>query len=506
MRANVGRPVTRIRHEILMPRWEVLDRGRFKVLPNTPSATKSPGWKLGSGFDGITLKQSTNMSLQASRKRKFGHTRTPQIVGHSLPELDFSAGSSPTRHFIGQRGIPSRQKKHYGPEPVEKLCTADDALEGGPAQSAAKTCEEAASRQVATSTTPIQSLMRNDRSGTSSSSHHGILKGPTQLHPSQSRDLDASQTIREPSRSERNGWLKRRKVDLAVADEDEERLFARILTARVHGIRERKGSGRDRVDGYLKDTTQTQHDAGADQQAFSRGGQTTQNPHRPVSSQRQKSIQKEPSARPRRRRVSQDVEAESSDSEGAASTHQRLNRPPHPPPSLESEADLPASAFHPPPGLSMPKARSSIQGSRTSEIPETQEEVLREESTALDAPRTERLNPDDRRHHPFDETTTTLGSGGYFSAAVRQLGSAETVPHTITRRRSRREPDRDARGLPLTSRMWRRVSSHQVNAAPFVVEESGPQKQEGVLQLGVTPRLKGKMSNVPFRPPFMESL
>lgn len=504
LRANVGRPVTRIRHEIIMPQWEVLDRGRFKVLPNTPRATKSPGWKLGSGFDGISMEPSTNMRLRASRKRKVGNTRTPYVLGQSLPELDLSAGSSPTRHFVGQRGIPSRQQNHCGPELVEKLDTADGAFEGGPAQSAVKTCGEAASGHVATSTAPIHSPVRNDRSGTASSSHHGgILKGPTQLHPSQSKDLDASQTIREPSRSERNGWLKRRKVDFAVADEDEERLFAHTVTAPVHGSRERRESGRNCVDRYLKDTTRAQHAAGVNPQAFNRGWQATQIPQRPATSQKQESMHDKPSAGQHRRLVSRDIEAESSNSEEAASTHQRLNKPPEPPPSLESETDFPASAFHPP-NPSMSKAKSYIQVSRTSEIPETQE-VLQEESTDLDATATEPLNHDHRRH-PFDETAT-LDSGGYFLNAVQQLESLETVPHTITRRRSRREPDQNARGSSVMSgRTQRGVSSHHVKAAPFVVGEQGAQKQEGILQLGVTPRLKRRMSNVPFRPPFMESL
>lgn len=488
-----------------MPQWEVLDRGRLKVLPNTPRATKSPGWKLGSGFDGITLELSTNMRLRASRKRKVGNTRTPHVLGRSLPELDFSAGSSPASHFVGQRGTPSRQQNHCGAEPVEKLGTADGALEGGPAQSTAKTCGEAASGQVATSTAPIHLLARNDRSGTASSSHHGrILKGSTQLHPSQSRDLDASQTIREPSKSERNGWLKRRKVDFTVADEDEGQLFAHILKPPVHGSRKRRENVRDRVKRYLKDTTQTQHAAGTDPHSFDRGGQTTQNPQRPVTSQRQGFIQNEPSAGQHRRLVSRDIEAESSNSEEAASTHQKPNRPPQPPSSQQSSTDFPASAFHPPPDPSMPRAKSYIQIPRTSEIPETQN-VLQEESTDLDAMRTEHLNSDDRQHpfRMFETTTTTLDAGGYFLNAVQQLESPETVPHTITRRRSRREPvDQDARGSSATSRLQRGVSHHA-----NVIGENEPQKQEeGVLQLGVTPRLKRKMSNVPFRPPFRGSL
>lgn len=500
IRANVGKPVTRIRHEILLPQWEVLDRERFKVLPNTPRATRSPGWKLGSGFDGITLKP-TNLRLRASRKRKLGRTsttRTPHVAGPSLSELDFSAGSSPTHRFVRQRDISSKQQSHCGLELVENLDIAHGVLEGGPAQSTAKSCGESASELVATSTAPIHTLLRNDRSGTASSSHHGgILKGPPPLHPSQSRDLDASQTIREPSNSERNGWLKRRQVDFAVADEDEERLFARILTAPVHGSRERKESGRDGVDRYSKDTTQAQHLAGTDPQAFSKSRQTTQNPQRRVTSQKQGFVHDEPSAGLRRRRVSQDVAAGCSDSEESTSTHQGSNMPPQRQPSLQSEADFPASALHPPPHPSMPKAKSHIQIPRTSEIPETQEVAH------------ERLNPDDQRSHPFHASETTLDAGGYFSNALRQLESPNTVllPHTIARRKSRREPEQDPKGSSATSRVQRGVSSHQANVVGGKqATQKKQEEEEGVLQLGVTPRLKRKMSCVPFRPPFRESL
>ena len=97
MRANVGKPVTRIRHEITMPKWEVLAREGLKVPPTTPRATKPRQWRLGSGFDGITLAPSTNKRPQTSCNRKAGHARTPGSLGRTLPQLELSNSSSLNR-------------------------------------------------------------------------------------------------------------------------------------------------------------------------------------------------------------------------------------------------------------------------------------------------------------------------------------------------------------------------------------------------------------------------
>lgn len=48
-----------------------------------------------------------------------------------------------------------------------------------------------------------------------------------------------------------------------------------------------------------------------------------------------------------------------------------------------------------------------------------------------------------------------------------------------------------------------RKGAHHVKGGP-ITSEQRLQKQEGSLELGITPRLKRRMSNVPFRPPFKE--
>ena len=233
MRANVGKPVTRIRRGFTIPNQGVLDRERFKVLPLTPRANKPPGWRLGSGFDGITLEPSGMMRPQISRKQDFGHARTHRFLDRSVPKLDFSIESSPPRHFLRERNTPKRQKNHRGPgktgdfHPTSRLGTSLQlmgALEGRLAQSAAEIGEQAAGEQTVNLTAPVHHPPTENHSPeTTLCSHHdATVEEPTQVHQCRRRNSDAFRGIREPSRSERNGWLKRKRVHFAVADEDEE--------------------------------------------------------------------------------------------------------------------------------------------------------------------------------------------------------------------------------------------------------------------------------------------
>ena len=246
MRANVGKPVTRIRRDFTVlppPHQGVLDPERFKVLPVTPRATKPPGWRLGSGFDGITLEPTGMIRPQISRKQNFGHARTHRFPDRSVSKLDFSTESSPSRHFFGERGTPTRRKHHCNPVqtrnfgPTISSSTADGAFEGGLAQRTAETGEQATSQQAVNSTASVRHPPTEKHSPeTTFCSHHNVtVEDPIQVHKCQRRNLDASPAIREPSKSERNGWLKRKRVHFAVADEDEGQLSVLPKTDSVNG-------------------------------------------------------------------------------------------------------------------------------------------------------------------------------------------------------------------------------------------------------------------------------
>ena len=464
--------MTRIRQEITIPQREALARGNFKILPVTPRATKSPGWILGSGFDGVTLKPSTNKGPRTSRNRKVRHAEALCSLPQSHPKLDLSNGLSPTRQSVGQKDDLKKQKARSGPvgirpiEPVRELGTADGDYEGGLAQSAAKIGGKAAFVQVASLTGLIHPPTGTHKSRIALSSHHeGIFKEPIQLDRSQSRNSDASQPVREPSESERNGWLRRKRVDLAVADEDEEEQFflhtQKMSSANYDGNGAQKR--RNHLEQCFENALQDQHAAKIDPQAFIESALTRSNPELPVTSQKRDTFQDEPSKQHRRQAL-HDPGKKNSDSEREASDHQSLNSSPESSPHPDSEADFPASVMHPT-GLSMPKARHNIDVPRTSEIPETQEGL--QESIELDHTSTEPLDPD---QHPLYISETTLEPGKYFSKPVHQLELPKAVSHTVTRRRSRREPDTDVRGSPAISRIQEGLS-HHVNVGPFIWEQ-----------------------------------
>lgn len=471
MRANVGKPVTRFREEITIPKREVLAREGFRFPPITPRATKSPGWRLGSGFEGITFDLSTKKGPETLRNRKVRHARTPSFLGRSLPELEFSTRSSPTRHSVSQRGILKRRKDRDDPvqikknEPARELGTADGAVEVGLPCKAAKTGGKIAFEQMTRLTAPTRPLIENDQFRTAPAFQPGTVEGSKQLHSNQAKDLDASPAIRRPSKSERNGWLKHKKVGFAVADEDdEEQLFVQIQRTSVDSRDNGISDQRIGLDTYFEGLEQTQHAVGNVLQAFNGGGQTTPNAERPI------------------------MEEHGSDFEDEILDYQSSNSHPQPPPSRDSDgADFPTSPLHAK-GLSMPNARHHVQVPRTSEVPETQDRIQESIEFAQTRTKSQSLGSCSYRI-----PATSLDSGNYFSKAVQRLDSPENIPHTVTRRRSRREPVQDVRG------------SHHVTVAPSTGEQRF-QEQEGSLELGVTPRLKGRMSNVPFRPPFKEPL
>jgi hypothetical protein len=91
----------------------------------------------------------------------------------------------------------------------------------------------------------------------------------------------------------------------------------------------------------------------------------------------------------------------------------------------------------------------------------------------LDELQNESFDYGEEPNHPIRKANPN--EGDYFSKAVQKLRSTEKGPHSIVRRKSQ------AQGLPRSSRS---------------------QVVENRLELGVTPRLKRTMSNLPFRPPF----
>ncbi len=406
---------------------------------------------------------------------------------------------------MGQSAISKTQKDQSGfvetskYEPSRELSTTEGAGENGMPQRAAQNGEKSTFEQVAGLSALLRLPVANDKSRTASSSYcNGTIKEPIRLHQGQNRDLDASQAIREPSKSERTGWLKRRRVSFAVADEDEEEQFlVHTQNTSVNARDHERMNGSNGLDTYLGGTAQAPCAVYNDLQASNKGGQTTStipNPKRTTTSQQQDISQGEQSAQ---QQVSHYAQEQISDSEEATFNYASSDCPPEPPPSSDFEDDFSSSPSDAR-ALPVSKPRHQVQVPRTSEVPETQERL--QESIELDYTKTETLDPGP---YSYRIPATTLDSGKYFSKAVQLLDSPAKLPHTVTRRKSRREPDREVGDSQVM--FGTEKGAHHVNVALMTGRESF-QGQEGGLGLGVTPRLQRRMSNVPFKPPFKESL
>ena len=503
VRANIGKPVTRIRQQISVPCQGDPARKAFKFPPITPKPAKLPGWKLESGFEGTPLAQLKNTIPETRGNLRVRHAKTPCFLRRAFPKLELSSRLSSTRQSLGQKNISTGAESRGNSigtrrdGPVMNFGSADVAAGEGMPHSAGETGGKTALEPVASLNTPLRPPLENSQPrGESSSDHKTDVEESTQLHQSQNKGLGASQAIREPSKSERNGWLKRRRVDFAIFNEDEEEpLFVHTQRTCVNGSDYGRKNERNGSDTYLIDTAQARSTICNHVQAFNEGGQTTPSSGRPVATQPQVIFRDQQSAEQDRQRASRGAEAQSLNFNGKKIDHPRSHFTPKLPLSSDSKAKVSSSPSYAR-GFLIPKRRHQIQITRTSEVPETQERPRESETVYT---RTRSL---DLGRYPPHVSETILDSGKYFSKAVQQLVSLEKLEHTITRGRSRREPDQDARGSEMMLGMQK--GAHQLNVAPITGEER-PEKQNGSLEFGITPRLKRTVSTVSFRPPFKET-
>ena len=380
------------------------------------------------------------------------------------------------------------EPRNYGP--TTELGSSDCSVESGQPQRVDNSGKKATYEQAASLDTSRNSSEKNDCFRTASASHVGtIAKEIIQQQPSQGRAFIASQAIRGPSRSERNGWLKRRRVNFTVADENEEDPL--LVHAKRGPVNNVKDNGRSGLDTYLEDNEQNQRTFDRDLQEFVGDGQTASDLERPLPTQQQGVYQTRYRAERHKRRDLHDAKKQVP---GLEEDIKSSNRPPEPPSSANFEADFSTSPLRAR-GMSMLKAGQHMQVSRTFEVLETQERL--QEPVGQDRKRAKSRSMDAYRIQE-----ATLESARYFSKAVQQLDSPEKGPHIVTRRASlRKSHQADVRGCHAIFETQKGIE--HVGLAQITRRQKA---QEGSLMLGVTPRLARRMSSLPFRPPFKELL
>ena len=494
VRANTKRPASKPQQALLSQR-KVLARERFRFPPTTPKAMKAPGWKLGSGFEGMTIDQPTNRMPHSLRGSKVRHARTPRLRDRSLPKLP--AKLSPTQQVFGSGSLPEMQKQQGSPSktricgPTTELGSSECSVELGQPQRVANTGKKATYEQAPSLDTSIKPFETNECFRTASASHvDTIVKEVFQQHLSQERVFNSSQAIRAPSRSERNGWLKRRRVNFTVADENEDDLLlVHIESPSVNNVTD---NGRYGLDTCLEDNKRNQRTIDRDLLGFVGDGQTASDWKRPLPTQQQNISQTRYRAERHKRRDLNDAKKQVPGLVEDIIPRQSSNRPPDPPSFPDFEADFSASPLRARETSTL-KAGQHMQVPRTSEVLELHERL--QEPVGQDRERTK-----SRSMHTYQIQATTLESARYFSKAVQQLDSPEKGPYIVTRRASLRKPHQAGVG-GCHAMCETQKGIELVDLARKTREQKA---QEGSLMLGVTPRLARRMSSVPFRPPFKD--
>lgn len=389
-----------------------------------------------------------------------------------------------------QQGSPSKTRICG---PTTELGSSECSVELGQPQRVTNTGKKATYEQAPSLDTSINPFETNECFRTASASHvDTIAKEIFQQHPSQGRVFNASPAIRAPSRSERNGWLKRRRVSFTVADENEDDLL--LVHNQRAPVTNVTDNGRYGLDTYLEDNEQNQRIIDRDLQGFVGDGQTASDLKRPPPTQQQNVLQTRHRAERHKYRHLHDAKKQVPGLEEDITPRQSSNRPPEPPSFPDFEANFSTSPLRAR-GTSTLKAGQHMQVPRTTEVLEPHERL--QKPVGQDRKRAKYRSMDTHQIQAM-----TLESARYFSKAVQQLDSPESGPHIVTRRASLRKPHKvDVRGCHAMFET--EIGIEHVDSARTT---SGQKAQEGSLMLGVTPRLARRMSRVPFRPPFKELL
>ena len=235
--ANIGRPMTKYSRDLVVPRRNSIDLRDFKFPPVTPKILRSSGWTPGSGFEGTAL-QNLGSTTMTSRRRPARRAKAVRLVVPPLRPLDLSTNISPTAK---SSNFPFLQR---APESL--------AL---PAEVTRRVRSPKQSRDLSTDYgEPMPHINRATPAGGTMFSQNQTLTGllrpradvnqvaefevhkngdSTRRHFPTRRDCPSPQKIgadspamRRPSRSERNGWLKRRRRVVSVNEVEQHLLHS----------------------------------------------------------------------------------------------------------------------------------------------------------------------------------------------------------------------------------------------------------------------------------------
>ncbi|KAL6719338.1 hypothetical protein ACLMJK_003577 [Lecanora helva] len=208
-RANVGKPVSRIRKEVNVPPFDRISHEGFKFPPTTPKQKRSLAWKLGSGFEGITLEHGVPLNRTKARHRSLQST--------ALVALELSKIMSPslnTRKTSPRLNVQANTSLPVTHDEISTSPTFDRAREPGGSfvphmEPPAPTCFQKSQPLLAQKPDQCeQSRLQALRTQTCERPINQLNHSPN------------AQAFQRPSQSGRNLWLKRRKRVSFAAEDD----------------------------------------------------------------------------------------------------------------------------------------------------------------------------------------------------------------------------------------------------------------------------------------------
>ena len=229
--ANAGRPMTKFRRDPVIPRRNSIDPQDFKFPPTTPKNARSPGWTPGSGFEGTKL-QIMIPSTVTHRRRAARRTKTTRFAVPPIRPLDLSTNISPKAKASNYLLLEKAPNSLALPSEATRRLQSLRASQGSSTEHGeliqhidkAASAGETMSSQIQMSTPLLKTRTQFNQFAKSGLLDDALLRqhsSSRQKCPSRKRGVD-SPAIRRPSKSERNGWLKRR-MRVSFADKYEQR-------------------------------------------------------------------------------------------------------------------------------------------------------------------------------------------------------------------------------------------------------------------------------------------
>ena len=231
--ANIGRPMTEFRRDLVTPRRNSIDFQDFKFPPITPKNARSSGWTPGSGFEGTTL-QTLGPSTLTPHRRPARRTKAVRFAVPPTRPLELSTKISPTAKASNSPLLQKAPKSLARTQEATRQLRSpklfqDPSTDYGELKQhidRATPADESMSSQIQILTALLRPRAQVDQLA----EFENFEDGDSSRRHSQSRQKCPSSrergvnspAIRRPSRSERNGWLKRRRR-VGFANENEQR-------------------------------------------------------------------------------------------------------------------------------------------------------------------------------------------------------------------------------------------------------------------------------------------